>query len=474
MDLRRTHDESGSSESYRSRIAAEQATYENNLEIHNLPDIFHYWSNEHVYPKLRQLGLEEDKDLFKSYMEKCCATPRPRARRFASVGAGNCDLEIELALHLEAKGYGDFVIDCIDLNQTMLDRGIQAAAAAGVSGRIASIQADLNKWTATREYNAVIANQSLHHLVDLESVFGQIRGSLSSGGYFLVSDIMGRNGHQRWPEVLEIVHEFWSLLPPSYRFNHQLRRYEEWFQDYDCSVQGFEGIRSQDILPLLIDTFQFSFFFGFANVIEPFIDRSFGPNFDVASEWDRAFIDRVAQRDELEIRSGRIKPAHMIAALCAQQPPGQPTRGNLPPELCVRATSGHIPIAAPTVPSYQWDASPATIEHELEIACRRLKELSGHSAQLQSQLDEMDKQVEARTIWAHSLESELHQINARLDERTAWARGLDLEVHRLGGLVQKVSDELAERTRWALELNERLKQLSWAQRLDRWARRLFV
>ena len=154
-----------SSESYRDRIAHERATYENNLEIHNLPEIFHYWSNEHVYPKLRQLGLEEDRDLFKSYLENCCTTQRPQARRFASFGAGNCDLEIELALHLEAKGFGSFVIDCIDLNQTMLDRGMKSAAEAGVSGRIACVQADLNKWTAAHEYDAVIANQSLHHLL---------------------------------------------------------------------------------------------------------------------------------------------------------------------------------------------------------------------------------------------------------------------------------------------------------------------
>ena len=462
-----------SSESYRDRIAHERATYENNLEIHNLPEIFHYWSNEHVYPKLRQLGLEEDRDLFKSCLENCCTTQRPQARRFASFGAGNCDLEIELALHLEAKGFGSFVIDCIDLNQTMLDRGMKSAAEAGVSDRIACVQADLNKWTAAHEYDAVIANQSLHHLVDLESVVGQIRRSLSPGGLFLVSDIMGRNGHQRWPEALEIVQEFWSLLPPSYRYNHQLKRYEEWYQDFDCSAQGFEGIRSQDILPLLIDSFQFSFFFGFANVIEPFIDRSFGPNFNAASEWDRAFIDSIAQRDELEIRSGRIKPTHMIAALCAQQPSGQPTRGNLAPELCVRVSSVHTPTAEAAVPPYQWDSSPAATRHELEIACRRLKELSGHSAHLQTQLSELEREVEAPTTWARRLESEFHQLSDRLDERTAWARGLDEEVQRLGAIVTKVSDELAERTSWALQLNQRLKQLSWAQRIDRWARRLF-
>ena len=46
---------------------------------------------------------------------------------------------------------------------------------------------------------------------------------------------------------------------------------------------SFEGIRAQDILPLLVERFTFDEFIGFGNVIDPFVDRSFGPNFDIAS-----------------------------------------------------------------------------------------------------------------------------------------------------------------------------------------------
>ena len=58
-------------------------------------------------------------------------------------------------------------------------------------------------------------------------------------------------------------------LPASYRFNQQLQRYEEIYLNYDCSVDGFEGIRSQDILPLLLQNFHFDVFVAFANVIDP-------------------------------------------------------------------------------------------------------------------------------------------------------------------------------------------------------------
>ena len=108
----------------------------------------------------------------------------------------------------------------------------------------------------------------------------------------------------------------WNELPHSYRFNQQLRRFEETFLDWNCSTEGFEGIRAQDILPLLVERFEFDLFAPFANVIEPFIDRSFGHNFDPGRAWDLAFIDRVHARDEQELQRGTIKPTHMFAVMC--------------------------------------------------------------------------------------------------------------------------------------------------------------
>ena len=79
--------------------------------------------------------------------------------------------------------------------------------------------------------------------------------------------------------------------------------------------EEFKGIRAQDILPLLVERFEFDLFVPFANVIDPFVDVSFGHNFDPNGEWDRAFIDRVHARDEYELRRGAIKPTHMFAVM---------------------------------------------------------------------------------------------------------------------------------------------------------------
>jgi SAM-dependent methyltransferase len=303
---------------YAARIAAEVSRFRDDTDVHALPPIFHYWSNRYLRPKLESHGFSHPDAFFVANIEACCArspTNVEREKRIISLGAGNCDTEVRLARALVDAGRGDFVIECLDLNPAMLERGSALAAEQGVAANIAPIRGDFNVWHPDKSYDCIIANQSLHHVLSLENLFAGVSGALAPHGRFVVSDIIGRNGHQRWPEARAIVEEFWSELPASHRYHRQLRRQEDRFLDWDCSISGFEGIRAQDILPLLVERFVFDLFIGFANVIDPFVDRGFGPNFSIDSAWDKAFIDHVHDRDEAEMTAGRIKPAHMFAVM---------------------------------------------------------------------------------------------------------------------------------------------------------------
>jgi SAM-dependent methyltransferase len=293
---------------YASRLAAENRIYRDDTDVHRLPAIFHYWSNRYVRPKLEAFGFSTPEGMYRKYLGQQFERDPSRPKRFVSFGCGNCNMEIELAQELRARGGCDFVIDCVDLNPAMLERGRVSAAEREVTAHLGFVQADFNQWAPEHEYDSAIANQALHHVLNLEGLFAQIKSSLRPHGTLILSELVGRNGHQRWPEALEIVHEFWRKLPPSYRFNRKLQRYEEMYRNYDCSGDGFEGIRSQDILSLLLENFHFQVFVAFANVIDPFVDRAFGPNFDPDAPWDRSFIDAVQQRDEEEFAAGRIKP----------------------------------------------------------------------------------------------------------------------------------------------------------------------
>ncbi len=302
---------------YAARLAVEQNTFANNINVHDLPQIYHYWSNKYLLPAHRPFGFTCPDSFYCLYLEQQIANAGSASARFVSVGAGNCDTEVRLATMLKKRGHENFTIECLDINDDMLARGRKLADEVGVVENIVIKKTDFNQWQPKGRYDAVIANQSLHHVEQLEGLFTRIKSAIGDSGIFLTSDMIGRNGHMRWPEALEIVQEFWRELPPKYRHNQQLNRYEQEFDNWDCSDYGFEGIRAQDILPLLISNFHFSAFFAFANVIDPFIDRSFGHNFDVNNEGDRGFIDRVALRDEAELRAGLVKPTHILAAMCA-------------------------------------------------------------------------------------------------------------------------------------------------------------
>ena len=72
-------------------------------------------------------------------------------------------------------------------------------------------------------------------------------------------------------------------------------------------------MHSQDILPLLLERFNFKFFFPYGNLVFVFIDRFFGHNFDAGVDWDRDFVGRVHARDEAGMISGELKPVSMLA-----------------------------------------------------------------------------------------------------------------------------------------------------------------
>jgi SAM-dependent methyltransferase len=335
-------DEAGRSSSrgwkYRLKLLIEQANFARVDDVHDVPPIHHYWSDRHLVPVFRTFGFEDVDGFWTLEIATALGPPgREREPRILSVGSGNCDFEVRLAARMKAMGYAGFRIDCMDINAAMLERGRRAALQAGVGPNVAALRTDFNAWRgAAGQYAVVLANQSLHHVVNLEGLLDAVRLSLGSQGRFLISDMIGRNGHMRWPEALAIVDSFWAELPPQYRRNRMMGTVDERYENVDCSRAGFEGIRSQDILPLLIERFEFALFVPFANVIDVFIDRAIGPNFDPARPWDRDFIDRVQAADAEAIRTGRVKPTHALATMTVGVQAPLRCPGALTPAACVR------------------------------------------------------------------------------------------------------------------------------------------
>lgn len=328
------------SNEYQKRLDREVEFFKSYENVHDLPQIFHYWSNRYLVPKFHPFGFQNPKEFFVLYMTRVCKNFTSETCRFVSIGAGNCDLDVEICEKLLQSNIKNFTTECLDINKDMLNRGKALASEKGLAEKMVFSQCDLNSWQPKRQYHLVAAIQCLHHFAELETLFAKIREALHLDGYFVADDMIGRNGHMRWPEALELVSELWKELPTKYKYNCRLKRVEPEYENWDCSTEGFEGIRSQDILPLLTKRFGFDFFIAFGNVIDIFVDRCFGHNFDPNNQWDREFIDRVHLLDETKIEAGVIKPTHMMAAMKKNLSAKTTIYKHLTPEYCTRWPGG--------------------------------------------------------------------------------------------------------------------------------------
>ncbi len=342
--------------SYADRVKDELDHFGQVENVHDLPAIYNYWSEGHLRPLLKELGFPSLDSFFLDPLVARCG--RGPTVRVVSLGSGNGELELGLAGSLRAAGFDNFSIRRLELNEAMRERAASQAEAVGLGPFLIDEEADLNFWEPSEEHDVVIANHSLHHVCELERLFGVVHRSLALDGVFIVNDMIGRNGHMRWPEALDLLQRIWAEMPDRYRFNHQLKRHEERYENWDCSTEGFEGVRAEDILPLLNSCFHPEVFLAFANVIDVFIDRGFGHNFDPEHGEDREFIESVARFDEAALALGLVKPTHLIAHYrrerveCRFIPP-------LSPSFSVRdpAAPAWRPEAAAGAPS---SSSPAT------------------------------------------------------------------------------------------------------------------
>lgn len=308
-----TGDEAPVMGQYEARVQAQIQQYIDE-PIHDLPGIFHIWSHNHILPGLKEVfGAESVNDFYFKAAEEATNGFASHCR-ILSVGCGDGDVEIALASSLLAVGVSRFKLEAVDISPVLIERFQEKLASLGLEEFVFPSVIDINNSEIPDDYNVIMANHSLHHMLELEQTFEKIYSSLSDGGIFATSDMIGRNGHMRWPETEAMLKVIWPLLSDRQKFHHQLLKHDaETFVDHDCSTEGFEGIRAQDILYLILNRFHPYRFLGLGGFIDVLVDRGYGPGFDQNSDWDRSFISALAKINDMMVDGGMIKPTQMMA-----------------------------------------------------------------------------------------------------------------------------------------------------------------
>src|SRR5439155_21682769 len=78
---------------YEARVRREIDHYHDREVVHDLPEIFHYWSERYLRPKLRVVGIDSIESFFLEPIVAQCREKTSGVVRISSIGAGNCDLE---------------------------------------------------------------------------------------------------------------------------------------------------------------------------------------------------------------------------------------------------------------------------------------------------------------------------------------------------------------------------------------------
>ena len=308
--------------SYEEQVQQQIEQYRDTENMHELPPVFHVWSSGHVLPGLQGVfGVDNFNQFYAEALMAACP-PGVAPPTFLSLGCGDGAVEIGVARCLRERGLGAFRFVCYDLSDILLDR-FRAALPSDLASCFELVAGDLNAHVFATRFNAVMANHSLHHIVDLEGVYRTTFDCLADDGIFVTSDMIGRNGHMRWPEARVFVDFFWPFLTRRQRRNVLLRREENTFIDHDCSTEGFEGVRAQEVLPLILrQGFHPWKFFGFGGMVDVFVDRCFGPGFDVADPDDAFLARRISFLNEVLLDAGLVKPTMMLGWFTKAARPG--------------------------------------------------------------------------------------------------------------------------------------------------------
>ena len=204
---------------YQSKGVAHQVAQYATAEIHQVTPIYDYWSDNYLRSKLNSvLGVDTIPGFYVDHIRQRVASTGDPQPRILSIGAGDAELEVQIAVELVEGGLRTFQLECLELSPILIDRAKQRIAEAGLAGHVTVIPCDLNSWSQPENtgapYAAVIANHILHHVVELEALFSNVARAIGDTGVFLTADMIGRNGHMRCAQrALTLVQALWDTLP---------------------------------------------------------------------------------------------------------------------------------------------------------------------------------------------------------------------------------------------------------------------
>jgi SAM-dependent methyltransferase len=236
----------------------------------------------------------------------------PRLDRALVLGCGSGWLERALA----QRGRFRSIVAC-DFAAETVSRARQAAEEEGFSSSIDYRVVDLeNEELPEGPFDAVIANDVLHHITGLEPLYTRIHGALAPGGKLVFNEYVGPNRFQYSDAHMEVVNRYLRVLPDRLRwdpiFGRTLRKRERVDAKQLVIDDPTEAVRSEDVLPLARKFFRVEKEYAYGGgLLNPLL---FGivTNFRAGDPWDDMLLSRLCAAEQRLTESGEIEPDFRI------------------------------------------------------------------------------------------------------------------------------------------------------------------
>ena len=211
-----------------------------------------------------------------------------------------------------------------DLSEGALEVARAQAAEQGLAG-IEYQQADLNALELpTNSYQVVFASMSLHHVANLEHLYGTVKSALVPGGLLVFNEFVGPRKFQ-WTDLqLELINRLLAGLPPRLRKDLSRDGREPKADVYRLTVEEMdaidpsEAVLSDQILPLAHQFFSpvLQRDYG-GTILHLLLDRIVG-NFHEGRKEDLALLERIFQLESLLIET-KVLPSDFTMAVFQKQ-----------------------------------------------------------------------------------------------------------------------------------------------------------
>jgi SAM-dependent methyltransferase len=190
-------------------------------------------------------------------------------------------------------------ITCTDINEALFQKAKDTAKREGLA--VEFRQEDLNFITIEPgRYDLIFAHAAIHHVINLEHLFSEIGAGLSPTGVLHLTEVIGKNRKLIWDRNERYANALLDLMPE--RLTRGIRL-------VGGEADGMEGIRQEDIYPLLCQHFV-ALFEHRHGAFMRFVctHPELGPAFDVSDAEARRHLEFLIASDDCAVRSGVLAP----------------------------------------------------------------------------------------------------------------------------------------------------------------------